>query len=256
MTIRFRAASVASMALVFGLGGGGGLRQVFRTAPEGGQGVQGRQHACTRRRTGRGPPSGTRRSSAGHSNPELGHGLFLPRQQLRPALQAGQGRATPQNDAYIQKAIDNYRRPPQQEPDPKMEEAGAGVSRRRLRVRQAERPGQGRAGLPANHPLEPNEPANYMPLAKLYEDAGRYDDAEAQYVKAKETRSRTTRPSTRTWPATTTGRETSRRRSRRSRRPPISSRTTPRATTASPPSTGTRLARTSACRPPRRRTTS
>jgi tetratricopeptide (TPR) repeat protein len=34
--------------------------------------------------------------------------------------------------------------------------------------------------------LEPKEPGNYMALAKLYEDAGRYDDAEAQYGKAKE----------------------------------------------------------------------
>ena len=34
--------------------------------------------------------------------------------------------------------------------------------------------------------LEPNEPANYVPLAKLYEEAGRYDEAEAQLVKARD----------------------------------------------------------------------
>ena len=34
--------------------------------------------------------------------------------------------------------------------------------------------------------MEPNEPANYVPLAKLYEDAGRYDEAEAQLVKARD----------------------------------------------------------------------
>jgi Flp pilus assembly protein TadD len=34
--------------------------------------------------------------------------------------------------------------------------------------------------------LDPSEPTNYMALAKLYEDSGRYDDAEAQYNKAKE----------------------------------------------------------------------
>jgi len=29
--------------------------------------------------------------------------------------------------------------------------------------------------------LEPGEPANYVPLAKLYEDSGRYEEAEAQF---------------------------------------------------------------------------
>ena len=34
--------------------------------------------------------------------------------------------------------------------------------------------------------MDPGEPANYAALAKLYEDAGRYDDAEAQLLKAQE----------------------------------------------------------------------
>ena len=34
--------------------------------------------------------------------------------------------------------------------------------------------------------MDPGEPANYAALSKLYEDAGRYDEAEAQLVKAQE----------------------------------------------------------------------
>ena len=34
--------------------------------------------------------------------------------------------------------------------------------------------------------IEPNEPTNYFALSKIYEDGGRYDDAEQTLVKAKE----------------------------------------------------------------------
>ena len=34
--------------------------------------------------------------------------------------------------------------------------------------------------------MEPNEPTNYFGLSKLYEDAGRYDEAEQALLKAKE----------------------------------------------------------------------
>ncbi len=36
--------------------------------------------------------------------------------------------------------------------------------------------------------MEPNEPENYEALGKLYEDSGRYDEAEAQFLKAVEVR--------------------------------------------------------------------
>ena len=40
--------------------------------------------------------------------------------------------------------------------------------------------------------LDPNDTDNYFELAKIYEDAGRYDEAEAALLKARES-SRTTR---------------------------------------------------------------
>ena len=67
--------------------------------------------------------------------------------------------------------------------------------------------------------MDPSEPANYLALAKLYEDAGRYEDAEAQYSKAKEVKPND--PSVLAgWPASTTARASSTRRSPRSSRRP------------------------------------
>ena len=54
---------------------------------------------------------------------------------------AKQGDAT--NDAYIQKAIDNYRKAADKNQRQGLEEVVARVPRSRLRLRQAERPGQG-----------------------------------------------------------------------------------------------------------------
>ena len=36
--------------------------------------------------------------------------------------------------------------------------------------------------------MDPTEPTNYFALAKIYEDAGAYDEAEQMYLKAKEVR--------------------------------------------------------------------
>ena len=47
-------------------------------------------------------------------------GLLLPRQQLRQPLQARRAPARPQNDAYIQKAIENYRKAAEQDKNPEM----------------------------------------------------------------------------------------------------------------------------------------
>ena len=88
--------------------------------------------------------------------------------------------------------------------------------------------------------LDPSETTNYFALAKIYEDAGAYDNAGADAAEGQRRPSRTTRTSTASSPATTTGRRSSRRRSRRSSRVRPSSRTTPRRSTRSPRITGTR----------------
>ena len=103
--------------------------------------------------------------------------------------------------------------------------------------------------------MEPGEPANYVPLAKLYEDAGRYDEAEAQLVKARGPEAE--RPSVYTNLAAYYNRQGDFPKTIDSLQKAADlPRTTPRATTSSAPTTGTRLARTSASLRPSRRITS
>jgi tetratricopeptide (TPR) repeat protein len=98
---------------------------------------------------------------------------------------AKQGDAT--NDGYIQKAIDNYRK-----------EADNSHTDKQWKKSALEYLAAAYGSDKLNDPvkaepvykeiiaLDPQEPANYLALAKLYEDSGRYDDAEAQYAKAEE----------------------------------------------------------------------
>ena len=44
--------------------------------------------------------------------------------------------------------------------------------------------------------LEPSEPTNYFALAKIYEDAGAYDEAEKMLVIGQERQAERLRPST------------------------------------------------------------
>src|SRR3954469_25703685 len=89
------------------------------------------------------------------------------------------------NDAYIQKAIANYRKGADNKNNDKqwkkscLEYLAAAYGSDKLND-----PGKAEPVYQEIIALEPNEPANYLALAKLYEDAGRYDDAEAQYAKA------------------------------------------------------------------------
>ena len=94
-----------------------------------------------------------------------------------------QGDAT--NDAYIQKAIANYRRGADSPHNDKqwkkscLEYLAAAYGSDKLND-----PAKAEPVYQEIIALEPNEPQNYIALAKLYEDAGRYDDAEAQLEKA------------------------------------------------------------------------
>src|SRR5262245_30429406 len=97
---------------------------------------------------------------------------------------AKQGDAT--NDAYIQKAIANYRKAADKNADKawkksSLEYLAAAYGPDKLNDAEKAEPVYKEIIA-----LDPSEPTNYMALAKLYEDAGRYDEAEGQFAKAKE----------------------------------------------------------------------
>jgi tetratricopeptide (TPR) repeat protein len=96
---------------------------------------------------------------------------------------AKQGDAT--NDSYIQKAIENYRKAADKNVDPNWKKSGLEYLAAAYGSDKLNDPAKAEPVYQEIIALDPKEPTNYMALAKLYEDAGRYDDAEAQYDKAK-----------------------------------------------------------------------
>jgi tetratricopeptide (TPR) repeat protein len=91
----------------------------------------------------------------------------------------------PQNDALLQKAIDNYARSAEKNQDPKWKKSSLEYLAAAYTDKMQD-PAKAEPVYQQIIQMEPGEPANYMALAKLYEDAGRYEEAEAQYQKARE----------------------------------------------------------------------
>lgn len=92
----------------------------------------------------------------------------------------------PQNDAYIQKAIENYRKAADNITDPKWKKSSLEYLASAYGPDKLNDPAKAEPVYKEIIQLEPNEPQNYMALAQLYEDAGRYEEAEAELQKAKE----------------------------------------------------------------------
>jgi tetratricopeptide (TPR) repeat protein len=90
-----------------------------------------------------------------------------------------------ENDAYIQKAIENYKISAKRD---------TGQMRTRAMEYLVAAYGPEKLNDPASAEpivnqmiqMDPGEPANYFYLAKIYEEAGRYDEAEQTLLKAKE----------------------------------------------------------------------
>jgi tetratricopeptide (TPR) repeat protein len=95
---------------------------------------------------------------------------------------AKQGDAT--NDGYIQKAIENYRKAADKNQDKAWKKSSLEYLAAAYGSDKLNDPAKAEPVYQEIIALDPGEPANYMALAKLYEDAGRYDDAEAQFDKA------------------------------------------------------------------------
>ena len=97
-----------------------------------------------------------------------------------------QGDAT--NDAYIQKAIANYRKGADKNADKQWKKSCLEYLAAAYGSDKLNDPAKAEPVYQEIIALEPNEPQNYIALGKLYEDAGRYDEAEAQFKKAIDTR--------------------------------------------------------------------
>lgn len=93
-----------------------------------------------------------------------------------------------ENDAYLDKAIDNYKKAADKETDPQLRQLALEYLVAAYGPDKKNDPGQAEPIVQQMIQLDPNEPANYFVLAKIYEDSGLYDDAESTLLKAKEVR--------------------------------------------------------------------
>jgi tetratricopeptide (TPR) repeat protein len=91
----------------------------------------------------------------------------------------------PDNDAYLQKAIENYRIAADKDTTPLMRQRAMEY----LVAAYSDKLQDPASAEPIVKRMieeNPNEPTNYFALAKIYEDAGRYEEAEQALMKAKE----------------------------------------------------------------------
>jgi len=93
-----------------------------------------------------------------------------------------------ENDAYLQKAIENYKLSADKETDPKMRRLAMEYLVASYGPDKLNDPAQSEPIVKQMIEMDPNEPTNYFALAKIYEDSGMYDEAEAMLLKAREVR--------------------------------------------------------------------
>ena len=189
MTIRFRAVSAASMALVVGLGmataGCGkysiGTLKAIKAFKDGNLAYAQKDW----KKAIEYYEEVTRHPDAFGNYPQLSTAYFFLGnsydQLYKPAKQGD-----PTNDAYIQKAIENYRKAADTNTDPAWKKSSLEYLAAAYGSDKLNDPLKAEPVYQEIISLDPKEPTNYLALAKLYEDTGRYDEAEAEFAKARE----------------------------------------------------------------------
>ena len=92
----------------------------------------------------------------------------------------------PENDAYMQKAIEWYQRAAEREPNPLYKQRSMQYLVAAYGPEKLNDPSKAEPIVKKMIDMDPSEYLNYIELSKIYENAGRYDEAEAQLLKAKE----------------------------------------------------------------------
>jgi tetratricopeptide (TPR) repeat protein len=90
------------------------------------------------------------------------------------------------NDELLTRAVENYKLAAEREPDPKLKKLAMQYLVASYGGDKLNDPSLAEPVLLQMIETEPTDPANYFVLAKIYQDAGSYDEAEATLLKAKE----------------------------------------------------------------------
>jgi tetratricopeptide (TPR) repeat protein len=91
-----------------------------------------------------------------------------------------------ENDAMIQKAIENYRKAAEVDTNPEMKKLAMQYLVAAYGPDKLNDPAQAEPIVQKMIEIDPNEPGNYFALAKIYEDAGRYEEAEQALLRARD----------------------------------------------------------------------
>ena len=91
-----------------------------------------------------------------------------------------------ENDEYMKKAIEWYKRAAEKEPDQIYRQRAMQYLVAAYGPEKLNQPGEAEPIVKQMIALDPNDYLNYTELSKIYENAGRYDEAEAQLLKARE----------------------------------------------------------------------
>lgn len=97
-------------------------------------------------------------------------------------------RGEPNNDAYLEKAIANYKLGAERADTPIVKQRSLQYLVNAYGSEKLNDPTQAEPVVKAMIALEPNEPVNYFVLADIYADSGEYELAEQTYLKAKQVR--------------------------------------------------------------------
>jgi tetratricopeptide (TPR) repeat protein len=90
-----------------------------------------------------------------------------------------------ENDAYLTKAVEFYKKAGELSEDPKLRKLSLEYLVATYRDKVGD-PSQAEPIVQRMIQMEPKEPTNYFALAKIYEDAGNYEQAEATLIKARD----------------------------------------------------------------------
>lgn len=93
----------------------------------------------------------------------------------------------PENDAMIQKAIENYRKAAELDQNPEMKKLAMQYLVAAYGPDKLNDPVAAEPIVQEMIAMSPNDAGNYFALARIYEDAGRYEEAEQALLKARET---------------------------------------------------------------------
>jgi tetratricopeptide (TPR) repeat protein len=93
-----------------------------------------------------------------------------------------------ENDAYMTKAIENYTIAAERARDPLIKRRSLEYLVAAYASDKLDDPAQAEPVVRKMIDMDPTEPTAYFQLSKIYEDAGRYDEAEAALLKARDAR--------------------------------------------------------------------